>query len=136
MSYSLYSGNSLYLSKYACHSSSFFGAEKWINFQSTMDNPDSVNLVNPPNTMIPKTAALVPASQYPTIFLPPLPSAKSLDANPLVLEKVVAVAVVVDNLLLSPRNLVLLNKFPLNCRNNISQYFGVQGALALEISKL
>ena len=31
--------------------------------------------------MIPKTAALVPASQYPTIFFPPLPSAKSLDVN-------------------------------------------------------
>lgn len=33
-----------------------------------MSNPDSVSLVSPPNTTIPKTLAALPSSQYATLF--------------------------------------------------------------------
>src|SRR5258708_36802600 len=63
----LNSGDSLYKLNSCSHSVSVVGGMVPVTgFHSVMLRPDSVKLVNPPNTTIPKTNPALPTSQYPT----------------------------------------------------------------------
>lgn len=72
------SGDFLYLSNSTCQSSSFIGGMAPAKgFHSTMERPDSVSLVSPPNTTMPYTNPPDTSSQDPTTFclqgIPPSP---------------------------------------------------------------
>lgn len=63
----LNSGESLYLVNSFIQSCSFSGGiEPVTGFHSVMERPDSVSLVRPPKTTIPKIKVDVPTNQYPT----------------------------------------------------------------------
>ena len=61
---SLYSGNSRYLAKVASHSASFRGGNQPLTgFHSTIDKPEWVSRVTPPNTTMAKTIKHMMKSQ-------------------------------------------------------------------------
>ena len=59
----LYSGKFRYLSNSTIHPFSSIGGKRPVTFQSVIDSPDLVNLVDPPTITIPNTMPEHPKSQ-------------------------------------------------------------------------